>query len=148
MQCQIKCSERSERSALTGGVQGPALGPRWGPGGGAPGSSWVLAVFRWKRMGLWACCDTVFNYFKFYALQWLKISNSKVHNSWTFQKGFFTHLCSSNDWSGTLKTLPMLRNQASIGWISWFFLKIFYLFFIYLFIYYYFFVFWICSRAT
>ena len=35
---------RKAREPLWHGVQGPAKGPRWGPGGGAPGSSWVIAL--------------------------------------------------------------------------------------------------------
>ena len=92
---------------------------------------WVLAVFRWKRTvsGHVLIQFSTISTFKYYTSQWLKISNSKVYNSWTFQKGFFTHLCSSNNWSGTLKTLPMLRNQASIGWFSCLFCFGFYFFF-------------------
>ena len=53
--------------------------PGRGPGGGVPGSSWVLAVFRWKRMGLRACFDTVFNYFNIQILHFTMVKNIKLN---------------------------------------------------------------------
>ena len=46
---RAKRAERLQRR----GVQGPAQGPWWGPGGGAPGSPWVLALVKGPERLSW-----------------------------------------------------------------------------------------------
>ena len=111
--------------------------PGGGPGGGAPGSSWVLAVFRWKRMGLWACFDTVFNYFNIQILHFTMVKNIKLKGSQQLDISKKVSLLTSA--ALMTEVAPWIHCQCcEIRLVLSDFLDFFFFFFFILFIFYFF----------